>query len=440
MNLAINSLLPLASVSQTDLKQNQGMKLGFDSILQSAVEAESGSPLDTESLHLSNEGLSTLKDLLDILKLNSLSDLEEESVTEDTLVNNQVDVKSLLLQLLKRLSGINEEETLTEFFTKIEEINLEQEPEDLKLDLQNLLSANVMELYTILKQVASLSEEEWKQLPLEGTVNLLKLAKLHDLFTENKDMRQDESTIHKQMKNLLEGITGKLEKGLSNQQQKTNTNLDFSLFLEKGQSKTLQTVKSAFSQLNGSDKVSEDGKNSIDMTLKTADSSNYQGSGMSFLMTKLEQFVLIAAKGDQTVSQEEFVKQFENILSKANFTGANGINKLLIRLNPEHLGSLRIELIQKDGMMTAKILATSAQAKDMLEKQIYGLKQAFNGQNIQIEKIEISQAFNTFNSEKFSQKDADEHNRQQENKREGNDEAESEFTGSLAEALLNLEV
>ena len=109
-------------------------------------------------------------------------------------------------------------------------------------------------------------------------------------------------------------------------------------------------------------------------------------------------------------------------MSKANFTGANGVNKLLIKLNPEHLGSLRIELIQKDGMMTAKILATSAQAKDMLEKQIHGLKQAFNGQNIQIEKIEVSQAYNAFNSEKFSQKDADEQNRHQENKRESNDE------------------
>ncbi|MFD4815231.1 flagellar hook-length control protein FliK [Peribacillus butanolivorans] len=440
MNLAINSLFPLASASQTvQLKQNQGMKLGFDSVLQSAVGADSGSSLDTESLRLSNEGVSTLKDLLDILKLNSLSDLEEESVADDHLVNNQGDVRTLLFQLLKRLSG-NNEETLTEFFTTIEEINLEQEPEDLRLDSQSLLSANVMELYTILKQVASLSEEEWKQLPLEGTANLLKLVKFHDLLSENKDMTQDEATIHKQMKNLLEGISGKLEKWLPNQQQKTNTNLDFSLLLEKGQNKTLETVKSAFSQLTGSDKLGKDGTNSTGLTLKTADSNNYQGSGMSFLMTRLEQFVLTAAKGGQTVNQEEFVKQFESILSKANFTGANGVNKLLIKLNPEHLGSLRIELIQKDGMMTAKILATSAQAKDMLEKQIHGLKHAFNGQNIQIEKIEVSQAYNAFNSEKFSQKDADEQNRQQENKRESNDETESEITGSFAEALLNLEV
>ena len=60
------------------------------------------------------------------------------------------------------------------------------------LDSQSLLGANVMELYTILKQVASLSEEDWEQLPLEGTANLLKLVKIQELLSENKDMTQDE--------------------------------------------------------------------------------------------------------------------------------------------------------------------------------------------------------------------------------------------------------
>ncbi|MBT2649612.1 flagellar hook-length control protein FliK [Bacillus sp. ISL-34] len=297
-----------------------------------------------------------------------------------------------------------------------------------------------MELYTILKKVTLLSEEEWHELPLSGVVNLLKLVKIQDLLSENKDMTQDEAAIQKQMKQLLEGITGKLEKWLSNQSI-SKTEPDQPNTLGKGQTKAIETLKSAFSQLSKSDKVNKDGVISSGVTLQSPDSGKHQGSGMPFLMTKLEQFVLAAPKGEQTVSQEEFVKQFENILTKANFSGTNGVNKLLIRLYPEHLGSLRIELIQKDGMLSAKIMATTAHAKDMLENQIHGLKQAFSGQNIQIERIEISQAFNVFNSEKFSEKDADEHNEQQESKEESNDdETDSEFTGSLADALLNLEV
>jgi flagellar hook-length control protein FliK len=433
MNSAINSLLPLASLGlKVPVKPNQQTDSEFGSVLQSAIGTEPPIPSDIGAI---TEGrMSVIKDLLGFLKLERLSETGEERVAEAPSVNQQD--HNLILQVLKNVGG-NDEGALDDFFGSIEDLDLEQEVDDFSLNPQSLLSANVMDLYTILKKITVLSEEKWHDPSLSGVVNLLKLVKIQDLLSENKDMTLDEAAIQKQMKHLLEGLTGKLERWLSNQ---SKAEPDQSYTLEKGQTKTLETLKSAFSQLSGSDKGNKDGTVSSGVTLQSPDSGKHQGTGMPFLMTKLEQFVLAAPKGEQTVSQEEFVKQFENILSKANFSGTNGVNKLLIRVTPEHLGSLRIELIQKDGMLSAKIMASTAQAKDMLENQIHGLKQAFSGQNIQIERIEISQAFNAFNSEKFSHKDADEHNEQQESKEESNDETESEFTGSLADALLNLEV
>ncbi|WP_144527094.1 flagellar hook-length control protein FliK [Peribacillus simplex] len=433
MNSAINSLLPLASLGlKVPVKPNQQTDSEFGSVLQSAIGTEPPIPSDIGAI---TEGrMSVIKDLLGFLKLERLSETGEERVVEAPSVNQQD--HNLILQVLKNVGG-NDEGALDDFFGSIEDLDLEQEVDDFSLNPQSLLSANVMDLYTILKKITVLSEEKWHDPSLSGVVNLLKLVKIQDLLSENKDMTLDEAAIQKQMKHLLEGLTGKLERWLSNQ---SKAEPDQSYTLEKGQTKTLETLKSAFSQLSGSDKGNKDGTVSSGVTLQSPDSGKHQGTGMPFLMTKLEQFVLAAPKGEQTVSQEEFVKQFENILSKANFSGTNGVNKLLIRVTPEHLGSLRIELIQKDGMLSAKIMASTAQAKDMLENQIHGLKQAFSGQNIQIERIEISQAFNAFNSEKFSHKDADEHNEQQESKEESNDETESEFTGSFADALLNLEV
>ncbi|USK76526.1 flagellar hook-length control protein FliK [Peribacillus frigoritolerans] len=432
---AINSLLPLASLNlKVPIKANQQTNSGFGSVLQSAMGAEPPIPSDMSAI---TEGrISVIKDLLGFLKLERLSDTGEENAAVAPTVNQQGN-NNHILQVLSNESG-NDEDALADFLASIEELDLEQEVDEFSLNSQSLLSANVMDLYTILKKVTALSEKEWQDRPLSGVVNLLKMLKIQTILPENKDMTQDEAAIQKQMKRLLEGITVKLEKWLSNQ-SKSEIDRSFNT-LEKGQTKSIETLKSAFSQSSGSDKVNKDGTVGSGVTLQSTDSGKHQGPGMPFFMTKLEQFVLTAPKGGQTVSQEEFVKQFENILSKANFSGTNGVNKLLIRLNPEHLGSLRIELIQKDGMLSAKILATTSQAKDILENQIHGLKQAFSGQNIQIERIEISQAFNAFNSEKFSQKDAEEHNEQQESKEENNDETESEFMGSLADALLNLEV
>ncbi|MFE4704162.1 flagellar hook-length control protein FliK [Peribacillus simplex] len=435
MNSAINSLLPLASLGlKVPVKPNQQTDSGFGSVLQSAIGAEPPIPTDIGAI---TEGrMSVIKDLLGFLKLERLSETGEESAAVAPSVNQQDN--NLILQILKNVAG-NDEGALNDFFGNIEDLDLEQEVDDFSPNPQSLLSANVLDLYTILKKITVLSEEKWHDPTLSGVVNLLKLVKTQDLLLENKELTQDEAAIQKQMKHLLEELTGKLERWLS-KQSKLKAEPDQSNTLEKGQTKTIETLKSAFSKLSGSDKVNKDGTVSSGVTLQSQDSGKHQGTGMPFLMTKLEQFVFAAPKGEQTVSQEEFFKQFENILGKANFSGTNGVNKLLIRLTPKHLGSLRIELVQKDGTLSAKIMASTAQAKDMLENQIHGLKQAFSGQNIQIERIEISQAFNAFNSEKFSHKDADEHNEHQESKEESNDETESEFTGSLADALLNLEV
>lgn len=447
------------SAISVQLNQNQSLNDGFGSVLQSALtpETEASTPLNTESLTLTDEKLSVLKNLLDFLQQTSISDLKDGVTVEDMLVNNSTDSGSLLLQVLKGITG-DDKTALESFFKSIEELDLEKEQEEMALDSQSLLGANVMDLSTILKQVASLNQEELQQIPMDGMANLLKLIKVQELLSENKDMTQDEAAIQKQMKGVLEGITGKLEKWLSNQQQKNSGDLDFSALMDKGQNKALETVKNVFFRMESADK--EGNKQALGLPLQIVkpnqfkltltenvrnetllNESNNQTSSLQIQMTKLEQLVLTASKGGQTVSQDEFVKQFESILSKSNFSGTNGVNKLLIRLNPEHLGSLRIELIQKNGMMTARILATTEQAKDMLEKQVQGLKQAFSGQNIQIEKIEISQAFNAYNSEKHSQKDAENQSRQQqESKQDSTEETESEFTGSLAEALLNLEV
>ena len=231
MNSTISSMLALTSVTpKVQPNQSQSSNAQFGSALQSALTLENGSTkvMDTNSFTLTDEKLSTLKDLVDFLKQTSLSDLEEGVAGEDALINDSSSSGAILLQLLKGLSS-NDENGLEGFFTSIEELDLKQEQEEMSLDSQSLLGANVMELYTILKQVASMSEEEWQQVPLEGTANLLKLVKIQELLAENKDMTQDEASIQKQLKNVLEGLTGKLEKWVSNEQQKKAENLIFQL-------------------------------------------------------------------------------------------------------------------------------------------------------------------------------------------------------------------
>ena len=81
----------------------------------------------------------------------------------------------------------------------------------------------------------------------------------------------------------------------------------------------------------------------------------------------------------------------QNIFKRSNFGQTGGTNRLLVKLYPEHLGQVRIELLQVNGIMTARILASTALGKEMLDSQLHQLRQAFVQQNLQVDRIDISQ-------------------------------------------------
>ena len=88
---------------------------------------------------------------------------------------------------------------------------------------------------------------------------------------------------------------------------------------------------------------------------------------------------------------ETLLREMQAIFKRSNFGHTGGTNRLLIKLYPEHLGQVRIELMQTNGVMTARILASSALGKEMLDNQLHQLRSAFLQQNLQVERIDISQ-------------------------------------------------
>lgn len=136
---------------------------------------------------------------------------------------------------------------------------------------------------------------------------------------------------------------------------------------------------------------------------------------------------------------EELMKQLQAILKRANFGQIGGANRLSIRLYPEHLGTLRIELQEVNGVLTARILASSAQARDMLDSRLHQLRAALVSQNLQVERIELSQmlqASDKTEREQLMQQDT-RHGATREETEETEDEQEDEK--SFAQFLIDLE-
>lgn len=107
-------------------------------------------------------------------------------------------------------------------------------------------------------------------------------------------------------------------------------------------------------------------------------------------LSPLEQWTLKVPVTGGEGQKEQFVREVQQIISRGKlFVTESGFTKMQIRLTPEHLGSIEIQLIQKHGEITAKIIASSQGAKDALDSQLTQLKQAFTSQDIDFEKIDV---------------------------------------------------
>jgi flagellar hook-length control protein FliK len=157
-------------------------------------------------------------------------------------------------------------------------------------------------------------------------------------------------------------------------------------------------------------------------------------------MTRTEQFSLFVNKSQTGTNYDQFVKEFANIMGKSQMVQAPNMSKLLIKLYPEQLGSLRIELLQQNGIMTAKILASTKAAKEMLDSQLTNLRQALSSQNLQVEKIEVAQTY-TESQRQERQQSQQQHGQQpkEQTNQQSNDHEETDES-TFKELLMNSEI
>ena len=146
----------------------------------------------------------------------------------------------------------------------------------------------------------------------------------------------------------------------------------------------------------------------------------------------------------QPSSQSEaLAKEIQNLLNRSQLSNNQGTIRLVLKLFPENLGQIRIEVMQKDGLMQARLLATTAVGKELLDSNLNQLKSAFVAQNIQMERIDVAQSLQDAERNNRDQNFLNNFFRQQqeeqEEKKDGEDEQQS-FGEFLTEEFLTEEV
>lgn len=387
---------------------------GFNEIFQSVLADEK---VETEMIPIENgelneEDRNIIKELLQFLQ-------KEDSFELEDLENLLTQADNLLLSLLGA-----ENFELKETLLKL----IEGEETNGNINLQPLLN--------YLNQIVSMPLNDFTKTMNGEEMAIIKLMKIYDFFTAQHEA-QEKSALN----DLLTQLRNKLEKLLDNSGNNSTT----STFNQLKDGSKLYYLQNKFGQvaaeLNANRIMSTVANSSGDKFLTSEKFDTFSGYLQMQQMTKAEQLTLFSQNG-KPVSAEQLIRQFENILAKSQFSNIGGTQKLMIKLHPEHLGSLRIELIQKDGSMIAKMLTSTQAAKHLLESQLHSLKQAFASQNIQVDKIEISQQWNQQQKENLLKREGEnQQQKYQQNHQQGKDEDEEDsFAFSLEDALVNTEV
>jgi flagellar hook-length control protein FliK len=401
---------------------------GFAGLFGSLLSTPNvSSKVDSLNPLLNGSSSQDLKGLLGFLNNDDVLDLKDGVKLLDHTLNAD---GSDLLSSIKAFLGLNDQD-VADILKKLQSLlansAVDKGKKAEKTD-ENQAASHVEvttgskeldELLACLNQIISLPIQDVSKLTNKDFSEVVKTVKLYELLTKNQDGQANNTKVT----DLIQQTIQKLEILVDQNKGASRTE-----YVQK----TFSSLAAELQSIKNAEKVQD--KNPVPFKL---DSTN----GLAHLhqMSKPEQMVIMLENGGKPVSTEQLIKQFENILSKSQFSNTGGTQRLLIKLNPENLGSLRIELIQKDSTIVARIMTSTGAAKDALESQLQGLKHAFSAQNILVDRIEVTQQQGMAQQERFFQKDQHQgHQGEGQSRRDQTDDGE--FNQSFEEALLNTEV
>ena len=349
----------------------------------------------------------------------------EEAVTEVTEV-----VEATTIEEVFDVLGIEHDEAM--LFAEIEGQLIRVEEMMNLEDLTAALGITKEELEAILQQLLG------EQMPMNDVWAVLEqtpalLAQITAVLQgESNVVTPKEATKVVEFLKLAETLSVKTDTVYQQQYQLNQTKDLLQSFVNQFQSVTQQetTKSTTFQQLTQT-------------TVKQEADTTQVNASQQQATTVTTKTVTVTLPAQPSSQSEALAKEIQNLLNRSQLSNNQGTIRLVLKLFPENLGQIRIEVMQKDGLMQARLLATTAAGKELLDSNLNQLKSAFVAQNIQMERIDVAQSLQDAERNNRDQNFLNNFFRQQqeeqEEKKDGEDEQQS-FGEFLTEEFLTEEV
>lgn len=366
MNIAMLQAMSSTKVQQptakpSPLQKNTSDDNAFGSVFKSIMSASKQStptPTQTET----TAPITLVEEVTAILSKDSLESLLDElgiEMDEAGLFvfigeeGNPIPVDEMLtLENLTELIGLTEQQ-----LTQIVQQLLGDAHQEIT-DVWSIIEQAPAILSEVIAAIQGTQQNQQLNVQPKELQQLVQLLKLAQLTGTKVDTVYQQEVQLSQLKDALLALAAQAQTVVQTQQQETT----------KGTSQ--QVVQQT--------------------TVKTeTESQPSLGLQQQTTQTKTVTIILPAEKPAQS---EALLKEIQNLINRSQISGQQGNMKLFLKLFPENLGQIRIELVQKDGVFTARLMATTAIGKELLENNLNQLKAGFATQNIQMDRIDVTQS------------------------------------------------
>ncbi|MEC0283158.1 flagellar hook-length control protein FliK [Terribacillus saccharophilus] len=239
--------------------------------------------------------------------------------------------------------------------------------------------------------------------------------------TANNSVVSD--TLSADRRDTLSALSNRLATGSSLQEAQTARNQ--TALTQQSETKRTETANAVRQLVDAAAKGGEEKIPTSSAASQQRDSQLVDQKQVSmFQVPKQEQLVFHLKQADQMPEQasEELIQKLEQAVKFSGIlSDRNGLKELSIQLKPGNLGDLQVKLVRENGDITVQIIATSKQAKDLLESNISSLKHMFSPHQVTISERadQIQTASPERNDQQMFQKNDEEQpdrqQRQQEN-------------------------
>lgn len=319
----------------------------------SAVE-----PAEETGAVLKAENVKELLDILGLQEIDGLILLDDKLISVEELMGNL----SALLQLVNL-----DEQDLQRFMVAL------TNQQDAVEDVWALLSALSTDDSGIQSKLSAMLQGEHAMTPKEAN-QFVAMLKFMQVAAKDVDLTSMQEGKLQSLSTLLENVVTTMTKTSTETKAalpfETKAALPFEHLLTQAKSEVKPTGQEALTQ-----NTIQTRPNTFQVTLPQA----------------------------QPGQSEALLKEMQAIINKAQISQNQGVTRLMIKLYPENLGTLRVELVQQNGILTARMLASTAAGREMIDNQLHQLKQAFVQQGLQVERIDVGQTL----------QDTDRNNREQ---------------------------